>query len=337
MFQYAAESEDDDEGSFAVDDEEEWDVPKRTDIVEWKNSKFKQYKKVLKTDDEIATMITEVMGKEDDSAAEDVIDFPDSDEDDDNFDPDARNSSDEVEDEEEDEDEDNVEEGHDRARRREDGGEDEHGEGDETDSSESGVSEPNDEGRDDETMTILSTAGGRADLRTVVDEFHQEPPEETVAGNRFSTPQKPKASFLSACSSNTSSSSDEFFSPGKKKRGRNRGAAETDAEDGKDEYLLVDRLICNADNCQSGRLTNLPDIYCDKGTQFMCNDCLLQASGHRECMTEGCQICKIVGQELGRRLQLEKSFCEGSLILEETISKQPDKTATGPSESVLSR
>ena len=113
---------------------------------------------------------------------------------------------------------------------------------------------PNNDGRD-EAMTILSSAGGRAYLRTVVDELHQEPPEETVARNRFSTPQNPKVSF-SACTSNTISNPDGFFSPGREKRGRNRAAIEMDAEDGKDEYILVDLLICTADNyCQSGRLT----------------------------------------------------------------------------------
>ena len=331
-FQYTEENEDDDDdwGSFAVDDDEEWHAPEITARVKWENSEFRKYVKSQKADDEIQTLITEVQGKEKDSATEDLIDFPESDEDDDNYDPDARNCSDE-EDEEEDKDDDHVDEDQDR-----DGSDGEFREEVELDG-ESGTSEPsqgdeipNYDGRD-ETMTILSAAGGRADLRTVVDEFHQEP-EETAA-NRFRTPQNPKASFLSACSSNASSSSEEFFSPGKK-RGHN---AETAAEADKDDYVLVDRLICNADNCQSGRLTNLPDIYCDKSTQFMCNQCLVQASGHADCMREGCQICQIVGQELGQRLRLEMSFREGSLILEETISKQPDKTPTGSSDSVLSR
>ena len=329
-FQYAAENDDDDEGSFAVDDDEEWDADKNNSPIEYKNSKFEEYAKRKMGDDEIQTLITELLGKEKDSSTEDVIYFPESDEDDDNYDSDARHSSDE-EDEEDDQDEDRDEEGQDR-----DGGGGEDRGGGEMDS-ESGESEtsqeenfPNDNGRD-ETMTILSAAGGRADLRTVVDEFHQEP-EETAAGYRFNTPQNPKASFLSACSSNSSSSSEEFFSPGKK-----RDAAETAAEADKDEYLLVDTLICNADNCQSGRVTHIPDIYCEKGTEFMCNQCLKQASGHADCMREGCQICQIVGRELTRRLLLEKSFREGSLILEETISKQPEETSAGFSESVLSR
>ena len=185
----------------------------------------------------------------------------------------------------------------------------------------------------------MSAAGGRcADLSVVVDELYRDPeePPAATAGaggdpDRFKTPQNPKASFLSACSSNVSSSSGEFFSPGKRRSAAETAAAEAD----KDEYLLVDRLICNADNCQSGRLTNIPDIYCEKGIDFMCNECLVKASGHADCNKEGCQICQIVGQELTKRLLLEKCFREGSLILEETISKH--KTREDASEAVLSR
>ena len=187
----------------------------------------------------------------------------------------------------------------------------------------------------------MSAAGGRcADLSVVVNDNHRDPEEPAAAtagtgGKRdwLTTPQNPKASFLSARSSNLSSSSGEFSSPA----GKKRSAAETAAaeEDDKDEYLLVDRLICNADNCQSGRLTNIPDIYCEKGIGFLCNECLLKASGHADCNREGCQICQIVGQELTKRLLLEKCFREGSLILEETISKH--KTREDASEAVLSR
>ena len=176
----------------------------------------------------------------------------------------------------------------------------------------------------------------------VVNDNHRDPEEPAAATagtgcerDWLTTPQNPKASFLSARSSNVSSSSGEFSSPA----GKKRSAAETAAaeEDDKDEYLLVDRLICNADNCQSGRLTNIPDIYCEKGIGFLCNECLLKASGHADCNREGCQICQIVGQELTKRLLLEKCFREGSLILEETISMQLDKTREGSSEAVLSR
>ena len=310
-----------------MDDDEEWDVPEIEGKVRWENSEFRKYVRSQKADDDIQTLLTEVQCHEKYSAAEDLIDFPESDEDDDNYDPDGKNSSDE-EDEEEDKDE--EEENND-----DNNVEEFKGEGDETQSD-------HDNGGRDSPLTMLSAVGGRcADLSVVVDEFHRDPeePAAAMAGaggkrDRFTTPQNPKASFLSACSSNVSSSSGEFFSPGKRRSAAETAAAE---EDDKDEYLLVDRLICNADNCQSGRLTNIPDIYCEKGIDFMCNECLVKASGHADCNREGCQICQIVGQELRKRLLLEKSFREGSLILEETISKQRDKTHEGSSEAVLSR
>ena len=310
-----------------MDDDEEWDVPEIEGKVRWENSEFRKYVRSQKADDDIQTLLTEVQCQEKDSAAEDLIDFPESDEDDDIYNPDGKDSSDE-EDEEEDKDEEEEENNDD------DNIEEFDGEGDETHSD-------HDAGGRDSPLTILSAAGGRcADLSVVVDEFHRDPEEPAAATagaggdrDRFTTPQNPKASFLSACSSNVSSSSGEFFSPGKR-----RGAAETAAaaEADKDEYLLVDRLICNADNCQSGRLTNIPDIYCEKDINFMCNECLIKDSGHADCNREGCQICQIVGQELRKRLLLEKSFREGSLILEETISMQLDKTREGSSEAVLS-
>ena len=319
-----------DGGYLEVDDDEDWNIPNLTSNVRRENSAFRKYMKIKKGDDEIQTAITEVLCKDKDSSAEDVIDFPESDEEDENYDPDVRNSSDEEE-EEEDKGDEHAEESQDQ-----DSGEKKNREEDEV-QSESGGSEPsqkedipNDEGRDS-PKTILSAAGGRADLSMgsllVDDEFHRGP-EEPAEGDWFKTPQNPKASFLSAGSS---SSSGEFFSPGKK-RGLNSSSAEAAMEADKDEYLLMDTLICNADNCKSGRLTNLPEIYCKNGTLFMCNQCLLEASGHADCMREGCQICQIVGQELSKRLQMEKSFREGSLILEETISTKPDKT-----EYVLSR
>ena len=306
-----------------VDDEEEWTHAKdiaADNTVVWKNKEFKKFLKKKGQQPDYATMLTYVIEREENT--EDLIDFPP--EDDENNDPDARDSSD-LDDEDED---------------------DREGEGDGNNDSEvSGPVEddkiPNEDDRD-ETLSDLSVA----DLSMVDDELLPDEmyAEEALhlqgeycergesAGRQFNTPRDPRASFLSACSNNTSTSSEGFFSPRKKGK-NNKRRAELEAAAGKEDYVLVDLLICNACHVR----TNLPELYCNEGTKFLCNTCLKQSSGHANCMKEGCQICQIDGKELGRRLMLENSFRNGSLVLEETISPGVDEAITNSPASITSR
>ena len=312
----------DDEGSLVVDDEEEWISEKdhaEENKVVWKNKEFKKFLKEKGQLPDYATMLTSVIEREEN--AEDLVDFPP--EDDENNDSDAIDSSD-LEDEEDDDDR------------------EEEGEGN-TDSEASGPAE-DDKIQDDrdETLSDLSLA----ELSMVDDEllpddrYAEEVPRlqgelrerGDAAGGQFNTPQDPRASFLSACSNNTSTSSEEFFSPGKKGK-NNKRRAELETAAGKEDYVLVDLLICNACHAR----TNLPELYCNRGTRFLCNTCLKEESGHANCMKEGCQICQIVGKELGRRLMLETSFRNGSLVLEETISSAVDVTLPNSPASITSR
>ena len=54
------EEEEEDWGSFAVDDDEEWDIPKIEGKVRWENSEFRKYVRSQKADDDIQTLLTEV-------------------------------------------------------------------------------------------------------------------------------------------------------------------------------------------------------------------------------------------------------------------------------------